>query len=588
MATSVAHINHGAGMRGCPLVTDPNNSKERTKLQYGQSVIVPHTGVDICLSEYLAKKTRNSRNGALLCHMTDWRIKNRCLGLTEMEHSNPLFDILLPSNPAQVLIPVAAACDLSEARAHIATTITRVLGKEYINPVLRQDQLQAITTDHFMDIHVLQKIDFTPDGKMKNISLSEKVVGVFVSRQPLSRSNTYFEVEVLAHDGTKELGMVLGCMFDVLFSARFPMDVNEQKGGAVEGVEIKPDDVFGFGIEGEWDSEYVPREGACSFFYTKNGTRMEDKAVKETPHIGMYPLVTIIGNGVAEIKVKNLNSPPQGLITQWERDKKTFEQGYLQNMLCDEDGVLSFAKSYKTSDLKGLCVNLLPITKANNSCTVQLVKQGQNGHVTIGLGPENLSGEQGIGSTAGSAGFSLTDGMIMVNKSRTETNTPCKVGDKVTLVVSGFTTDLIQPEQKIKVTVSVNKKEVGSCDLVFTTTLGNRCVFQVSIDNEDNQVQLLNYRKPYMSQPPVMDKLTMGRSNYINVYDDGTLQYRKFDSRAHFGLYMSKTALNAQLRYFEMQIQSSSPHKHIGIGLCHRSYRINNMPGSRLHCLPCG
>ncbi|XP_071087235.1 uncharacterized protein [Haliotis cracherodii] len=572
MATSVAHINRGSGMRGCPLVTDPNNSKEHTKLPYGQTVIVPHPKVDVSLSEYLSKKKESSRNGRPLCHVKDWNIKNWKLALTEMEHSNPLFDILLPSNPAQVLIPIDAACDPSDARTHIAATITRVLGKETCNPFLQQDQMQVMSTEHFMDIHTLQRLDFTLDGKIKNISKSDRVVGVFVSRQPLSRSNHYFEVEVLSQ--SSKTSLVMGCMFDVLFSARYPMDMNEQKGGAVEGLEIHPDDVFGFGIDGEWESEYVPREGACSFYLTKNGTRMEDKDIKETPHIGMYPLVTIIGEGIAEIKLKNLNSPPQSLVAQWEKDKKTFEPNYMQNMLCDEEGVLSYAKSYKTTDQQGCCINLHPITKINNSCTIQLVSQEQKGRLILALGSE-----KGIEWMEGSAGFNLMNGTIIVRSSEIETNTPCKVGDKVTMVVSGFITDRIQPDQSFKVTVLVNSKEVGSCDVVYRARLGHRCVFQVCMDSDGHQVKVLDYRKPYRSQPSAMDKLTMGRANYINVYDDGTLQYRKFDARAPFGLYVSKTPLNAQLRYFEMQIQSMSTSKHIGIGLCDRNYIINNMPG---------
>ena len=56
-----------------------------------------------------------------------------------------------------------------------------------------------------------------------------------VSRQPLSRSNPYFEVECLGETKPTETGLVLGVMHDILMSDRFPMESKERSGGAVDG-----------------------------------------------------------------------------------------------------------------------------------------------------------------------------------------------------------------------------------------------------------------------------------------------------------------------------------------------------------------
>ena len=57
-----------------------------------------------------------------------------------------------------------------------------------------------------------------------------------MSRQPLSRTNCYFEVECVSKAGTQEIAIVMGIVHDVLFSDRHPMESNEKSGGAVEGL----------------------------------------------------------------------------------------------------------------------------------------------------------------------------------------------------------------------------------------------------------------------------------------------------------------------------------------------------------------
>ena len=41
--------------------------------------------------------------------------------------------------------------------------------------------------------------------------------------------------------------------------------------------EIEEGAVFGFGVEGEWESEFVPKDDA-SYYYTKNGRKVRSLA----------------------------------------------------------------------------------------------------------------------------------------------------------------------------------------------------------------------------------------------------------------------------------------------------------------------
>ena len=69
----------------------------------------------------------------------------------------------------------------------------------------------------------------------RSLTDSENTLGMVVSRQPLSRSNPYFEVECLGETKPTETGLVLGVMHDILMSDRFPMESKERSGGAVDG-----------------------------------------------------------------------------------------------------------------------------------------------------------------------------------------------------------------------------------------------------------------------------------------------------------------------------------------------------------------
>ena len=68
----------------------------------------------------------------------------------------------------------------------------------------------------------------------RNTSITDRLIGVYVSHTPLTRSNPYFEVECV-EAGTGKVALLIGAMYDLLFSDRHPMDSSSETGGIVDG-----------------------------------------------------------------------------------------------------------------------------------------------------------------------------------------------------------------------------------------------------------------------------------------------------------------------------------------------------------------
>ncbi|XP_048249172.1 uncharacterized protein LOC125378202 [Haliotis rufescens] len=512
MSTSVCHFNLAYATQGCPLLKDANHSKERTKLPYGQTVIVPHPKVDVSLSEYLSKKKESSRNGRPLCHVKDWNIKNWKLALTEMEHSNPLFDILLPSNPAQVVIPVDAACDPSDARTHIAATITRVLGKETIKPYYKKQHME-IRRHHkrFMDVHRTTKVNMSEEGV---ITCLTKVLGVYVSRQPLSRSNPYFQVENLGEDSTNNLQIMIGCTFDRGIMPTHPK--HDSGESTLVTFLIAPGDVVGFGVEGEWESEYMPKEGSSNFYCIKNDEMILNVIYKYPPRLGMYPFLNMEGKkGEPQIRLCNFVPRPP------KKGKVCFEPCSADYLQFNEEGILSLCY-----DGGGICTNKLPISQQNNSCTLRILKLGEKSKICLGLGRENYAYYKNLGMTDDTLALQGDSGRVFISGKVVQENTEERVwkeGDEVTITVTGFKNDIIKPGETVTVEFSIGGTKVAEAPLRFSSSYGNRCVFMVGLFGKDDQVQILNFCAPHYTQPPVMNQLTMGRRYLLRLSDDGTL-----------------------------------------------------------------
>ena len=70
----------------------------------------------------------------------------------------------------------------------------------------------------------------------RNISQSESMIGVFISRERFTRSNNYIEITASTEKiSESKSGCLIGCLYDVLYSERNPMDSTSDVGGMVDG-----------------------------------------------------------------------------------------------------------------------------------------------------------------------------------------------------------------------------------------------------------------------------------------------------------------------------------------------------------------
>ncbi|XP_070196653.1 uncharacterized protein [Littorina saxatilis] len=579
MATSVAHNRYLATASGCPMLMDAS-SHSVEKQKKAQVLIVP-LKTNTSTARYLPDKSTASRQP--LHYVKEATLKDWTVNLLETDPQTPLFEHLVSPNLTQVIIPFSSTCEPADVRNHIADTISLVLSKETINPKHPSHCASPVGTG-FVYPNLVHFCHLSDDGLFQSMSDSEHVLGMIVSRQPLSRSNPIYEVECLGETKPEETGLVVGVMHDILMSDRFPMESKERNGGAVERFELEPHAVFGIGVEGEWLSEYVPAESA-EFYFTKNGVKVEAKKSKEKPHIGMYPMLSVLGKSQASARIKNFQSPPLELLQEFKKKDQRHYWEFTENMLQDENGVISYCDNYNASGHVGLFVTREGISKTNRSCTIKVISLGRRGTIALGVGPEKYPVGQQPGWKENSIAFHGDDGGVYLKSgSKLEVGSErWKVGDEVKVVVDGFEGDYIRSGDALKISFYLNGKHVKSkqYDLNYTAANGIRCVFLIGMHSTGEKAQLLNYRPMHLPVSPERGQLTMGRSNFINIMDDGTLTYRKFDRREFFGLYMSKTPFSSSLTYFEMEIVKVSVKKHIGIGLCHPHYPINQMMGWR-------
>ncbi|KAK7485956.1 hypothetical protein BaRGS_00022822 [Batillaria attramentaria] len=577
MATSIVHLRNVGQTKGCPCLSDPNSHSVEEKRE-AQVLIVP-LKTQVSTATYLQSQKAEPRKN--LHYMQHCSLKDWTVNLLEADPQTPLFEHLVAPNLTQVLVPFDASCDPAEVRSHIANTIALVLSKETINPAHPTVETSTASAGSFFDRYICHKCILTHDGVFRSITNSEKVLGMVVSRQPLSRTNPCYQVECLSQTKPEETGLVLGIMHDVLMGDRFPMESKERSGGAVEGFELEPGAVYGFGVEGEWLSEYVPGEKAV-YYCTKNGEKMEEKKISEKPHIGMYPMLSVLGRQLGEVRINQFLGPSESQLSQYEAKKQYWPHEFSHNILFDEDGILSYGDNYKSPGEVALFVTSQEITQKYNSCTIKVLSLGAQGTITLGIGPEDYKLNRQPGWDSNSVALHGDNGDGSVPEKGAQL---WRVGDTITATVTGFNGDYIQSGETVTVHFAINGKQVTSStgyQLKYEAPSGVRCVFLIGMHSKGEKVQLCNYRPLHFPQSPRKNMLTMGRSHFMNPMDDGTLTYSKFDKREFFGLFVSKTPISADLPYFEFEVVKCSDKRHIGIGLCHPLYPTNEMLGWRL------
>ncbi|KAL5012139.1 hypothetical protein ScPMuIL_010690 [Solemya velum] len=573
-STSIRYISHGlrstVDTTGCPVLS--NQPGDIVESKTGHVLVVTQASVTNSVTEYFTSKNIVDRKS--FHQKSGWSQQEWEFTVSELTTDNLLFDQLVTNNCTQVIIAFDAASETREIKEHIINTISRVLEK--VRDILQH--IHVDKRDNILDSIVVILID-------SNLGTTEKQIGAFWSNHPLTRSNNYFEVECVENTGFSDrVAVLVGIMHDVLFHLRNPMDSTEKQGGVIDGFELVPGNVYGFGIEGEWESEYVPKHEKSNYYFTRNSQRVPSKLTSVDPHIGMYPLVAVLGHAKAHIKLSNLAIPSSEVVKQWEVEDRWIEHGY-SNLLVDGNGMLTYGESSLDVGRVGIFIGGTAVSTVHNTCTIKIVNLGKEKKISLGFGPENYaSGQPGWKSP--SIGLHGDDGKVY-NGVNSEGIIPddgeCRfeVGDEISLKVDNITSKsgLVDPGDTVQLSFYKNGKLVYSTQFPFQVEKGVRGVFMVGMHSEGEKAQLMNYRPPFRIPAPIPEKITMGRSHFINVYDDGTLSYRRYDSRNLYGLFVAKTPLNKKLLYFEMQILScekDAAKRHIAIGLCHPHSGGNN------------
>ncbi|KAH9488475.1 hypothetical protein Btru_062744, partial [Bulinus truncatus] len=575
MATNVVHLKKAGNTKGCPLLSAPSNvdcSVHKTSYL----LIVPMATKN-SLSSFLSSKSAQDRQ--LFHHLKEVKLSDWNVNITELERNHVLFDHALPPNPTHVIISFDAGSDIRDLKGQIIETIGHILSKEHLNPP--HSFKNVIDTNGFFECSSWSKCEVTLDGIVRNTSTNGDEIATVLSKTPLCRTNNYFEIQCLTT--LEDTGAIIGALNDSVVDERFPAEVNQVTGMVVEGFQLEAGVTYGLGIKGNWDSEFVPSKDAV-FYVTKNGLEM--KIFEEKPEHGAYPLISVLGKNVGSVKFLNMASPPQALVNQWELKKQFWSPAFMFNILCDDQGIISYASSYKTEEVRGLFVCQETITKERNTFSVKVVDVSNEGILTVGLGPENYKAGRHPGWEAGSIALHGDDGLIYNQNGggcmpSTKTKYIWKNGDIVKVVVSGFqNSDTIQEYEEFQVDFYVNNKLIESIKTkLLNVAQGVRMVFMIGIRGEGTKAQILNYRPEYLCPPARMDLLTLGRSRYLKAYDDGRLKYRAFENERPFGLFISKTPFNQQLTYFEFTVSSISSDKHVSIGFANMNYMVNNMLG---------
>ncbi|CAG5122480.1 unnamed protein product, partial [Candidula unifasciata] len=315
---------------------------------------------------------------------------------------------------------------------------------------------------------------------------------------------------------------------------------------------------------------------------------MVSKKFSDQANAGLYPIVSLLGRSSAEVKLLNQACPPEEVIQQWEEKGHFWTPTYWSNILCDDRGILSYVRNDQTDKNIGLMVCQEEITRAHNTFVIEVIEMA-SGVITMGIGPEDYPLNQHPGLGAVSIAFHGDTGKIhMGGEESTVSDSgkclPWKNGDEIKAVVR-LTGERVLLNEEIEVDFYVNSILIGSVVHKMTGgKLGVRFVFMVSLKGAGVKARIQNYRLLYQAQPPCLDMLTMGRCNFLNIYDDGRLLYRKFDNHDVCGLFLSKTPFNAKLTYFELKVTNLDPNHNACIGFAHRDYPINTilgqMPGS--------
>nr|XP_022323918.1 uncharacterized protein LOC111124909 isoform X4 [Crassostrea virginica] len=557
----------------------------------GHVLVVPHHSVKQSLASSLSGGKVTSCEGLhhypLVKFEEDWE-----LNINEVSINNPMFDVLARSNPVQVVIPFDASATPTEVTSHVKDTITRIAMRERENPKILSHKRETFNVDFdsadcFMDKKVVFGHVFDMEtGILQNklADSSRQNLGYYFSRQPFSKSYPYFEVELVEYAGDLEAqkkdvteddqtwhGVLLGCLHEQTFIMRNTESLQKDQIADAQGFRFKKiGDRFGFGIQGEWNSEYMAGPN-CSFYTVTNGVESTDKSkLKDVLTTrNYYPMVSIVSTTLAKVKILHYSAPPKEFLSVMKAENRWISPGYLFNMVVNRNGLISTcAFSNRSEDSHYISeTSVGTLDTPHTSFTVKIEDAGSANKVVFGIGSENHK----FGDSQNYIAFICMDGSVKIGP--TEVPLEIKSGAAAKEEEITFKWYIEKQDENFngtkecKTEIFRNGQLYCQCQFAYSFIGGlpQNKVIGKFVTGAVRKIRLLQHLPIYRPPGVLRDQITLGYLRRVIVDDDGNMKCGDQHGINTFGIFVAKTQFNSSLTYFEMEVIACPSRVTIGV-----------------------
>eukprot|EP00105_Crassostrea_gigas_P044576 XP_019928724.1 PREDICTED: uncharacterized protein LOC105342841 [Crassostrea gigas] len=575
----------------------------------GGVLVVPHSSVKSSIAHALGDKAGVSLTS--LHHMTLGLKDGWTINLNEADINNPLLDILVGSKPVQVLIPFDGSADINDVYKHVTEVVSRVILKEPDYPYMEIGQhidlfsQKVKTEDQFIEVKSVtgHKLD-RENSVLENWAVTETertVKGCFLSRTPLTRSHPYFLIEFIkkeeslpsdteAADIQDEL--LIGAVRDVMIPKLSPdpnnnrsmISMTDPKNFVIHSFQlsnVKKGDMFGFGIHGDWDSEYNAGPH-CRLYFTHNGTEVKYEGGHESQDGAFsryyHPVVAINSHYTCQFKLPHLLTPPKELLSVYKKEKKWIHHGYNQCCVVNKSGVISQNKyDGRTSDVYFLSEPSIGTKDTPyTSFSFKILTEMDDFKIGIIVNGRTISTNH-----SDSIRYLLVYATGHVKEKNDKeilqlVNGPTKftAGEEVTIEWEVERQPItFKGTKQYPIRVKRNGKLLCESSYNFNFCGGKPeeqvLVYIPSHNTQERRLQLMNYQPPYRAPIAESDKITVGVQRSMQIFDDGSVMASS-DMKHSYAFLMSRTPINAQMTYFEMEVSVYGvDNPDMGIGLTH-------------------
>ena len=457
-------------------------------------------------------------------------------------------------------------------------------------------------------------------------------VGVVKILEPMSPELNYYECEIVCRGSDCIIGVGVG-------EKEYPLD--RQPGWNRNGIGYHADDgkmfyqnghgqAFGptctegdrMGCGVDFDTDCG--QGNVSIFFTKNGKQIGKLVRMRLPTNGLYPIIGLHSRGEKVRYLGHWKRTPDevqkptmqhlSVVNKKEKDTRavccvlqkgeTAEQGiklHTQGRLsCGKNAAVD-GDIFKFKVSTGLVKILLPMTPHLNYFECEIVSQGTQCAVGVGVGEQEYPLDRMPGWKRNGIGYHADDGKMFYQNGHGQAFGPtCTEGDRMGCGVD-FDTDCGQ--DCVSVFFTKNGEQIG--ELVRMRLPTNGLYPIIGLHNKGEKVRYLGHwkRAPVRIQRPIRHHSLVKKSpraigaslskrgeaieQGIKLHTQGRLSCGRnaavdgdiFKFKVSTGLVKILVPMTTHLNYFEYEIVSQGTQCAIGVGVGEREYPLDHMPG---------